>query len=138
MRRNRFLGVLLCYNDGDILSDVIDHLLENAHDVIVWNHGSTDETASILQRRRRDLIEVTDISREVDFYDMYPLMSKHLLSRYVKRYDWISWPDQDEILEAPTRATSSQESGGPEERLALVTGLESVGVGDVEAAVVLA
>jgi hypothetical protein len=46
---------------------------------------------------------VTDISRDVDFYDIYPLMSKHLLSRYVQQYDWISWPDQDEILEGDTR-----------------------------------
>jgi hypothetical protein len=100
----RFLGVLLCYNDGDMLSEAIDHLLENDHEIVVWNHGSSDETASILERRRGDLLEVTDISRAVDFYDLYPLMSKHLLARYVRHYDWISWPDQDEILEAPSRA----------------------------------
>jgi hypothetical protein len=104
--RPRLLGVLLCYNDGDFLADAIEHLLDNDHDLIVWNHGSTDETASVLDRLRGDLREVTHIGRDVDFYDLYPLMSKHLLARYVHDYDWISWPDQDEILEGPDRTRS--------------------------------
>jgi hypothetical protein len=99
----RLLGVLLCYNDGDVLPDALRHLLNTNHDIVVWNHGSTDDTGSVLDAFRRDLVEVTDISRSVDFYDLYPLMSKHLLARYVKHYDWISWPDQDEMLEGPTR-----------------------------------
>lgn len=99
----RMLGVLLCYNDGDVLEDAIRHLLSNNHQVIAWNHGSTDETADVLRRWRRELLEVTDVSRDVDFYDMYPLLSKHLMSHYVRDFDWISWPDQDELLEGPTR-----------------------------------
>lgn len=110
MLRPRFLGVLLCYNDGDMLADTIEHLLTQNHDVIAWNHGSTDETASVLERMKGHLLEVTNISRDVDFYDMYPLMSRHLLEHYVTRYDWISWPDQDEILEGPNRAISYRES----------------------------
>ena len=106
MPRPRLLGVLLCYNDGDFLPDAIEHLLHNNHDVLAWNHGSTDDTADVLRRYRRHLVEATDISRSVDFYDLYPLMSKHLLANYVPRYDWISWPDQDELLEGPTREQS--------------------------------
>jgi hypothetical protein len=104
MPKPRFLGVLLCYNDADILPDCIDHLLENNHDIVVWNHGSTDGTAEVLERYRPHLRELTDISREVDFYDLYPLMSRHLMRDVSADYDWISWPDQDEILEGPTRA----------------------------------
>jgi hypothetical protein len=99
----RCLGVLLCYNDGDILADAITALLNANHHVIAWNHGSTDETESVLNAFRHDLLEAQYIGRDVDFYDMYPLMSKHLLREYVGRYDWISWPDQDELLEGPTR-----------------------------------
>jgi len=95
--------MLLCYNDGDILPDALEHLLNNHHDVVVWNHGSTDETADVLARFAGSLREVTDISRDVDFYDLYPLASKHLMATYVHEYDWISWPDQDELLEGPTR-----------------------------------
>jgi hypothetical protein len=103
MSRKKLLGVLLCYNDGDILEDAIQHLLDNNHHVVVWNHGSTDETADVLARMRSELLEATDISRDVDFYDLYQLMSKHLMTNFASRYDWISWPDQDEILEGPTR-----------------------------------
>lgn len=110
MANPRLLGVILCYNDGDVLPDVIEHLLENDHHVVAWNHGSTDDTADVLARYRPHLREVTDISRDVDFYDMYPLMSKHLLKNYVAHYDWISWPDQDEILEGPVRGRSYRES----------------------------
>jgi hypothetical protein len=44
------LGVLLCYNDADILKDVMEHLWANKHDVIVWDHGSDDDTPKILAR----------------------------------------------------------------------------------------
>ena len=38
----RCLGVLLCYNDGDLLEESIRYLLEQDHHLIVWDHGSTD------------------------------------------------------------------------------------------------
>lgn len=106
MPQPRLLGVLLCYNDGDILADALQHLLNEGHDIVVWNHGSTDDTADVLERFRPELREITLISRDVDFHDLYPLMSKHLMTQYVPHYDWISWPDQDEILEGPNRAAS--------------------------------
>jgi glycosyltransferase involved in cell wall biosynthesis len=105
----RLLGVLLCYNDGDFVADAIRYLIENGHDVIAWDHGSTDETAEILHRFRGDLIEIQTIPREFDFYKLYPEMSRHLLGNYVDRYDWISWPDQDEILEGPDRTRTYKE-----------------------------
>jgi len=109
MAQPRVLGVLLCYNDGDILADNIEYLLHSGHDVIAWNHGSTDETAAVLDRYRSVLREATFISREVDFYDMYPLLSRHLLANYVRDYDWVSWPDADEILEGPDRSRPYRE-----------------------------
>ena len=45
MFRFKLLGVLLCYNDADILEDAILHLLEHNHDLVVWDHGSDDGTA---------------------------------------------------------------------------------------------
>lgn len=100
------LGVVLCYNDADILPDTLDHLLENNHDVIAWDHGSDDGTASVLDKYAGQLIERTFVPRSVDFYDLYGLMSRHLMERYTRAYDFISWPDQDEILEGPTRDRS--------------------------------
>jgi hypothetical protein len=31
-------------------------------------------------------------------------MSNHLITQYIHQYDWISWPDQDELLEGPDRS----------------------------------
>ena len=108
-RGTRLLGVLLCYNDGDFLAEAIQYLVENGHHVIAWDHGSDDETPDVLARMRSDLLEVKTIPREFDFYKLYGEMSRHLIKNYVSKYDWISWPDQDEILEGPDRSRSYQE-----------------------------
>jgi glycosyltransferase involved in cell wall biosynthesis len=98
------LGVLLCYNDGDFLQDSIRYLLEQNHHLIVWDHGSTDETAEVIRQYKNDLLEFRYIPRDFDFYELYPAMSRHLIENYASTYDWISWPDQDELLEGPSRA----------------------------------
>lgn len=105
----RLLGVLLCYNDADILADVIDHLADNGHDIIAWDHGSTDDTGRVLDRYRDVLVERRLVPREFDFYQLYPEMSRHLISQYSGRYDWVSWPDDDEILEGPDRCKTYQQ-----------------------------
>ena len=99
----RFLAMLLCYNDADVLGPVIDHLVANRHDVVVWNHGSEDETESVARARvGRGVIEYQDVDRaEVPFKDLYGVAARHLVSVYGGLYDWLSWPDQDEILEGP-------------------------------------
>ncbi|MGD0055314.1 MAG: glycosyltransferase family 2 protein [Acidimicrobiales bacterium] len=107
--RPRLLGVLLCYNDAEILEDAVRYLREQGHHVIAWDHGSTDDTAEVLRRLRPELLELQTIPRDFDFYQLYPTMSEHLLATYVKSYDWISWPDQDEFLEGPDRSRSYQD-----------------------------
>lgn len=99
----RLLGVLLCYNDADFLEDAIDHLIANRHDIVVWDHGSTDDTPRVLDAHRGVFVERRHIPRDFDFYELYPTMSRHLMEEYAHRYDWISWPDQDELLEGPRR-----------------------------------
>ncbi len=100
----RLLGVLLCYNDGDLVEDAVRYLREQGHELVVWDHGSTDETPGVLDRLKGELVELRTVPRSVDFYTLYPQMSAHLLAEYVRHYDWISWPDQDEFLEGPDRA----------------------------------
>jgi glycosyltransferase involved in cell wall biosynthesis len=100
------LGVLLCYNDADILPETIESLLQNNHDLIVWDHGSDDGTDRVLDRYAAHFVERKFIPHEFDFYKLYGEMSKNLRRHYRQRYDWISWPDQDEILEGPSRQKS--------------------------------
>ena len=106
MPRLRCLGVLLCYNDGDLLEESIRYLLEQDHHLIVWDHGSTDETPSVIKRFRSELLEAHWLPREFDFYELYAAMSRHLIEEHARDYDWISWPDQDEFLEGPGRDRS--------------------------------
>ena len=106
----RMLGVLLCYNDGDLAEESLRYLLEQNHHLIVWDHGSTDETPHVLQRYRKELLELKHVPRSFDFYELYPAMSRHLLENYTARYDWLSWPDQDEFLEGPSRAMNYSEA----------------------------
>lgn len=100
------LGVLLCYNDADILEASLNSLLESGHKLVVWNHGSTDETSKILANYSDVLLEHRDVPRSFDFYQLYEAMSENLKKNYCDRYDWISWPDQDEILEGPDRSVT--------------------------------
>lgn len=103
LNRPKALAVLLCYNDGDILEEQIEYLLSQNHDIIAWDHGSDDITGKILHKYRKTLIEKKYIPRSFDFYSLYPAMSKHLIDNYIHKYDIISWPDQDEFLEGPSR-----------------------------------
>ncbi len=105
----RLLGVLLCYNDGDLVDEAVRYLREQGHDVVVWDHGSTDETPDVLRSLRGELVELTTVPRSVDFYQLYQSMSEHLLGSYLDRYDWVSWPDQDEFLEGPDRTLPYQQ-----------------------------
>jgi hypothetical protein len=106
MPRLRLLGVLLCYNDGDLLGESISYLLNQNHHIILWDHGSTDQTPSEIQRFSRELLEIKVIPRTFDFYKLYHAMSQNLIENYIDHYDWISWPDQDEFLEGPSRDKS--------------------------------
>lgn len=105
----KVLGVLLCYNDADVLPDAIEALLNNNHELVVWDHGSSDATASVLDRYSRYCIERRFIPRSFDFYRLHGEMSKNLLQNHCAHFDWISWPDQDEILEGPQRDRSYYE-----------------------------
>ncbi len=102
-KRPRALGVLLCYNDADILDDAIEWLLQNNHDIIVWDHGSDDGTAEVLDKYNKVFVERRFIARDFDFYKLYGAMSTNLIENHISHYDWISWPDQDEFLEGPSR-----------------------------------
>lgn len=108
-KKVNMLGVLLCYNDGDFLAENIEYLLSQNHHIIAWDHGSTDDTPLVLEKYKEHLLETRYIPRQVDFYDLYQLMSARIIKQYKNKYDIISWPDQDEILEGPFRDKSYYE-----------------------------
>jgi NifB/MoaA-like Fe-S oxidoreductase len=71
----RMLGVLLCYNDGDMVEEAVRYLREMGHHVVAWDHGSTDETPAVLRSLAPELVELETVPRSVDFYELYPRMS---------------------------------------------------------------
>ena len=105
----KMIGVLLCYNDGDFVSDAVEALLENGHHILAWDHGSNDETASMLDKYNGQFLERHFLPREFDFYGLYAHVSRHIIENFGSIYDWVSWPDMDEILEGPTRTKSYPE-----------------------------
>jgi hypothetical protein len=105
----KMLGILLCYNDGDFLADSLEALLENGHHILAWDHGSNDETPQVLDKYEKHLLQRHFLPREFDFYGLYAHVSRHIIENFGTTYDWVSWPDMDEILEGPARDKSYPE-----------------------------
>jgi Glycosyl transferase family 2 len=106
MAKPRCLGICLFYNDDDIVEDAITHLLENNHEVVVWDHGSTDHTSRMIDKFNPFIRERHFVPRSFDFYQIFEHVSRHVINHYVQDYDWISFPESDEILEGPDRTKS--------------------------------
>ena len=104
MARPKLLGVLLSYNDGDLVADTVTTMLDQGHDLVVFEHGSDPETRLMWDPFIPQLMEFNEVPREFDFYELYPHVSRHILEKYSGAYDWVSWPDFDEFLEGPNRS----------------------------------
>jgi glycosyltransferase involved in cell wall biosynthesis len=109
MTKPRCLGICLFYNDDDIVADAITHLLENNHEVVVWDHGSNDNTAAEIDRFAPHIRERHFLPRSLDFSKIFEHVSRHVIENYAHQYDWISFPESDEILEGPDRKKSYYE-----------------------------
>lgn len=106
MAKPRCLGICLFYNDDDIVEDAITHLLENNHEVVVWDHGSNDRTAEMIDKFNPYIRERHFLLRSFDFYRLFEHVSQYVIDNYAAQYDWISFPESDEILEGPDRKKS--------------------------------
>jgi glycosyltransferase involved in cell wall biosynthesis len=106
MANPRCLGICLFYNADDIVEDAVKHLLENNHELVVWDHGSTDRTAEILDRFNPYIRERHFLPSSFEFYKLFEHVSRHVIATYASEYDWISFPESDEFLEGPDRQDS--------------------------------
>jgi hypothetical protein len=109
MTSPKCLGICLFYNDEDIVSEAITHLLENNHDVIVWDHGSSDNTRLEIERFDKHLLAKNFLPRSFDFYKLFEHISLEVINNWASKYDWISFPESDEFLEGPDRSKSYYE-----------------------------
>ena len=106
MTKPRCLGICLFYNDDDVVDDGITHLLDNNHDVVVWDHGSSDRTSEIIDKYESHLVARHFLPRSFDFYKLFEHVSRNVIDNYASQYDWISFPESDEFLEGPDRQKS--------------------------------
>lgn len=122
------LAVLLFHNDEDLVADQIKYYkYDNKHDLIVFNHNSSDNTSNELQKYKDDILCIYDMSSKISFKDeevhdtIYKIIqgnqdinkSEIKLSNsngynldIIKNYEWISFPESDEFLEGPDRKKS--------------------------------
>lgn len=99
----RCLAICLFFNDDDIVEDALTHMLENNHELVVWDHGSDDGTAAAIDRFAPHIRERHYLPRSFDFYKLFEHVSRHVMEHLAPEYDWISFPESDEFLEGPDR-----------------------------------
>ena len=101
------LGVTLAYNEADCIETAMKMLLRCCDSVIVFDHGSTDDTADIVDAMPGvDRVAIDRLTCPVVDKDgrQTPLpwrfVAKALL-RCQDVFDWVVWIDADEILRKP-------------------------------------
>ena len=123
------LTVLLFHNDEDLVESQVKYYKKNNQDIIIFNHCSTDDTTSIINSLKSNILCVYNLSKEVNFFNnevhsiIYEILNgEHNLNEkkdlvdlseikynqfnYSSNYDWISFPESDEFLEGPDRKLS--------------------------------
>lgn len=106
MTAPRCLAICLFFNDDDLVDDALAHMLDNNHDLIVWDHGSSDGTAAAIDRFAPHIRERHFLPRSFDFYNLFEHVSRYVIDNLASQYDWISFPESDEFLEGPDRSKS--------------------------------
>lgn len=122
------LAILLFHNDEDLVSDQIEYYkYKNNHDIIVFNHDSTDNTVYNIEKYKDDILCVYELSSKINFanHEVFDTIFKILDGNqnikkneikisnkngynlnFQEKYDWISFPESDEFLEGPDRKKS--------------------------------
>ena len=121
----RCLAVLLFHNDEDLVADQIEYYkYKNNHDIIVFNHNSTDNTKYNIEKYSDDILCIYELSYKINFanHEVFDTIFKILDQNsnikkneikisnkngynlnFKENYDWISFPESDEFLEGPDR-----------------------------------
>ena len=119
------LAILLFHNDEDLVSDQIEYYkYKNNHDIIVFNHNSSDNTAKNIKKYKDDILCAYELSSNIRFaeHEVFDTIFKILDGdQNIKKneirvsnknaynlnvqenYHWISFPESDEFLEGPDR-----------------------------------
>ncbi len=101
----KIVGMIPVFNEVEIISEVLDHLLEEDIELVVLDNGSTDGSYEICKKyAEKGLIELEQI--------ITPKFNWHLVLRMLydmalkKNPDWVLRCDQDEFLESGVKDQS--------------------------------
>jgi glycosyltransferase involved in cell wall biosynthesis len=101
----RVLAIIAAYNEGDIISSVVEHLIENGVEVYLIDNHSTDDTVE--QARRwlgRGVVEIETFPPDADdgsHFDWGAILRRKEELAKTLGADWFIHHDADEIREAP-------------------------------------
>ena len=109
-----FLAVILFHNDQEIVNEQIEHMINNKHDIIIFNHNSNDKTQELIEmasEKYKEIIKVYELGSDISFAtgQIFRVISSILIKEYKDKYDWITFIESDEFLEGPKRDKSYYE-----------------------------
>tara|TARA_B100000886_G_C20385044_1_gene475642 strand:+ start:374 stop:1261 length:888 start_codon:yes stop_codon:yes gene_type:complete len=104
----KFLAVILFHNDEHLVEEQVNYMIDNKHDIIIFNHNSNDETQNIiddLSKKHSRIIKTYILDSSIPFKNngVFNHISNILIEQYSNKYDWISFIESDEFLEGPKR-----------------------------------
>ena len=117
----RATAFVCCYNEADIIGDVVRHLHEQGVDVHVVDNWSQDESATIVKKLGVMNYEKFPSDGPSPYYSWRLLLQRVEELAYRSDADWIIHHDADEIRRSPRPGES------------LLDGLERVGRGGYSA-----
>jgi len=94
------IGVLVVFNERDVIETAIRWLLESGHHVHLFDHGSTDGTGEIIRDRFPEVTVRTIDRKRVPFGAVWFKISKWI-NRHAEHHKWVTWCAADEILRPP-------------------------------------
>jgi glycosyl transferase family 2 len=101
----RVLAIISAFNEGDIISRVLEHLVENGIDVYFIDNHSTDDTVEEARRwLGRGVLEIETFPAESSAtagFDWGAILRRKEELAKELAYDWFIHHDADEIREPP-------------------------------------
>jgi hypothetical protein len=85
----KWLAVILFHNDSDLVEEQIKYWKLNCHNIIVFDHASTDSTLSIVNRLKRNILKIYRIPASIPFANngVFEYVSKILIKDYKNKFD---------------------------------------------------
>ena len=65
-----FLAVILFHNDEEIVTEQIEHMIKNKHDIIIFNHNSNDKTQELIEiesKKHKEIIKTYELGSDISF-----------------------------------------------------------------------